>query len=234
MNSTGYGKSPTRQVNTETSPRQTIARTALFEEVAERLRVRIFSHELPPGSWIDEQALTAEYGISRTPLREALKVLASEGLVTLRPGRGCQVTELGEKDLDELFPILALLEGRCAYEATARADESQREAIRALHNKLEALFVAEDIAGFFEVNQRFHLLVQEIAGNRWLTQIIQDSRKVLKLTRFHSLFAEGRLEESLDEHRQLVDAILARDPERAQRAMEHHLLQGRRAIGSIG
>jgi DNA-binding GntR family transcriptional regulator len=144
------------------------------------------------------------------------------------------VTELGEKDLDELFPILALLEGRCAYEATVHADESQREAIRALHNKLEALFVAEDIAGFFEVNQRFHLLVQEIAGNRWLTQIIQDSRKVLKLTRFHSLFAEGRLEESLREHRELVEAILAQDPARAQRAMEYHLLQGRRAIGLIG
>ncbi len=216
-----------------TGPRQTIARTALFEEVAERLRSRIFAHELRPGSWIDEQALTAEYGISRTPLREALKVLASEGLITLRPGRGCQVTELGEKDLDELFPILALLEGRCAYEAAERADAAHHATIRTLHDQLEALAQDGDIAGFFEVNQRFHQLVQEIAGNRWLTQIIQDARKVLKLTRFHSLFMAGRLQESLAEHRELVGAILARDPVRAQRAMEHHLQQGRRAIDAI-
>ncbi len=211
----------------------TIARTALFEEVAERLRSRIFAHDLPPGSWIDEQALAAEYGISRTPLREALKVLASEGLVTLRPGRGCQVTEIGEKDLDELFPILALLEGRCAFEATARASEPDRIAIRTLHEKLETLAREGNISGFFEANQQFHQLVQEIAGNRWLTQLIQDARKVVKLTRFHSLFVEGRLQESLQEHRELVDAILKGNPERAQRVMEHHLLQGRRAIGAL-
>ncbi|MCL2657828.1 MAG: GntR family transcriptional regulator [Betaproteobacteria bacterium] len=221
-------------MNTDTASPRLITRTPLFEKVAERLRNRIFAHDLPPGSWIDEQALTAEYGISRTPLREALKVLAFEGLVTLRPGRGCQVTQLEDRDLDELFPILALLEGRCVYEATLRADEAGRAAIRALHEQLESMAREENIAGFFDINQQFHLQIQELAGNRWLVQMIQDTRKVLKLTRFHSLFIDGRLQESLQEHRRIVAAILEQDPTRAQSEMENHLLQGRRAIAHIG
>lgn len=212
---------------------QRIARTALFEEVAERLRTRIFSHDLPPGSWIDEQAITAEYGISRTPLREALKVLASEGLVTLTPGRGCTVTALTEQDLDEIFPILALLEGRCAYEAAGRMDAAAQARIHALHEALEAHFIADDIESFFDTNQQFHLAVQQIAGNRWLTQLIQDVRQKLKLTRFHSLFKEGRLQESLEEHRAIVAALMLADALAAQTAMETHLLQGRRAMGRL-
>ncbi|GAA5173490.1 GntR family transcriptional regulator [Niveibacterium umoris] len=212
---------------------QRISRTALFEEVAERLRARIFAHDLPPGSWIDEQAITAEYGISRTPLREALKVLASEGLVTLTPGRGCNVTALTEQDLDEIFPILALLEGRCAFEAAARMDAPAQQRVRTLHETLEGHFTAGDIEAFFNTNQLFHLAVQEIAGNRWLTQLIQDVRQKLKLTRFHSLFRDGRLQESLEEHRAIVTALLEANAPAAQAAMENHLLQGRRAMGRM-
>jgi len=80
-----------------------IAQTALYQEVAERLRQRIFAHDLQPGTWIDEQSLAVDYGISRTPLREALKVLAAEGLVVLKPRRGCYVTEISEQDLDDIF-----------------------------------------------------------------------------------------------------------------------------------
>ncbi len=97
-----------------------IAPTALYQEVAERLRQRIFAHELTPGTWIDEQKLAEQYGISRTPLREALKVLASEGLVELRPRRGCYVTEISRQDLDDIFPLIAMLEGRCAADAVNR------------------------------------------------------------------------------------------------------------------
>lgn len=212
---------------------QRIERIALFEEVAARLRARIFAHDLPPGSWVDEQAITAEYGISRTPLREALKVLASEGLVTLTPGRGCTVTLLTEQDLDEIFPILALLEGRCAFEASQRMDTAARTRIEALHAELESHFASGSIEAFFEANQRFHLAVQEIAGNRWLTQLVQETRQKLKLMRFHSLFQEGRLEQSLAEHRAIVGALLKADAPAAQAAMENHLLQGRRAMGRL-
>ena len=114
-----------------------LAAPALYEQVAERLRNRIFAHELAPGTWIDEQSLAEEYGISRTPMREALKVLAAEGLVTLRPRRGCYVTELSEQDLDEIFSLMALLEGRCAYEAAHKADAPDLERLKEIHDRLE-------------------------------------------------------------------------------------------------
>ncbi len=210
-----------------------IAQTALYQEVAERLRQRIFSHELPPGTWIDEQALAVDYGISRTPLREALKVLASEGLVTLKPRRGCYVTEISERDLDEIFPVMALLEGRCAFEATQKAKNEDIARLEAIHALLERHAASGDKEGFFEANQEFHRAIQELADNRWLLQVIQDLRKVLKLTRLHSLSLEGRLQQSLEEHREIMAGLKARDAKRTEKAMHDHLISGREALARI-
>lgn len=210
-----------------------IAQTALYQEVAERLRQRIFAHELPPGTWIDEQALAIDYGISRTPLREALKVLASEGLVTLKPRRGCYVTEISERDLDEIFPLMAMLEGRSAFEAAQKARAEDLARLDGIHAQLEKFAASGDKEGFFEANQEFHRAVQELADNRWLMQMIQDLRKVLKLTRLHSLSLEGRLQQSLDEHRLIMAGFKARDAKRAEKAMQDHLLSGRQALAKI-
>jgi DNA-binding GntR family transcriptional regulator len=210
-----------------------IAQTALYLEVAERLRQRIFAHELAPGDWVDEQALAASYGISRTPLREALKVLASEGLVTLVPRRGCYVTQISEQDLDDIFPLMALLEGRCAFEATRKATASDVARLQEIHDRLEKYAADGQREAFFEANQEFHVAVHEIAANRWITQVIYDLRKVLKLTRLHSLTLEGRLQQSLDEHRAIIEAIRSRDAEAAQAAMQKHLLAGRDALAKM-
>lgn len=210
-----------------------IARPALYLEVAERLRQRIFAHELTPGTWIDEQALAAHYGISRTPLREALKVLASEGLVTLEPRRGCYVTELSEADLDDIFPLMALLEGRCAFEAARSRTPADLERLERLHRALEQHAAAGDVNGFFEANQEFHRALHQLAGNRWLAQVIDDLRKVLKLTRRDSLRTEGRLKRSLEEHRAILAAIRAREASRAQSLMHDHLLSGRAAVAGV-
>lgn len=210
-----------------------IAQTALYQEVAERLRQRIFAHELPPGTWIDEQALAVDYGISRTPLREALKVLASEGLVTLKPRRGCYVTEISEQDLDDIFPLMAMLEGRCAFDASQRSRPENLKKLQSIHDELERFAQNGQIESFFEANQAFHRLVQELSGNRWLLQVIQDLRKVLKLTRMQSLTIEGRLQQSLIEHREITAAIVARDAERAEQTMRDHLLSGRAALAKM-
>lgn len=210
-----------------------IARSALYQEVAERLRSRIFAHELAPGAWIDEQALAESFGISRTPMREALKVLAAEGLVTLRPRRGCYVTEVTERDLDEIFPVLALLEGRCAYEAARKARGPELKRLEALHDRLERAGAAGEADAYFQANQDFHLALQELAGNRWLMQAIEDMRKVLKLIRRHSLQREGRIAESLEEHRAIMAGIRAGDPEAAEQAMRRHLTQGRAALAAV-
>lgn len=212
---------------------------ALYEQVAERLRGRIYAHALAPGAWVDEQSLADEFGISRTPMREALKVLAAEGLVVLKPRRGCYVAEMSERDLDEIFPVLALLEGRVAEEATRRlanADSSRRPAnpdfarLEHIHAELERQAAANDADKFFEANQAFHGTLQELAGNRWLSQMIDDTRKFLKLTRRDSLRLDGRIHQSLLEHRTILAAIRAGNPAEAGRAMHDHILSGRAAL----
>jgi len=210
-----------------------IAPAALYEEVATRLRERIFAHEFAPGAWIDEQALAAEFGISRTPLREALKVLASEGMVTLKPRRGAYVTEVSDQDLDDIFPVLALLEARVAHEATERARPEDVRRLATLHEALERYADAGDLDRFFEANQDFHRALLELAGNRWLAQVIHDLRRVLRLTRHHSLLARGRVRESLNEHRAILAAIRSRDAQRAGELMRAHLAQGRAAIAKV-
>jgi len=172
--------------------RAPLAERALYEQVAEALRGRILAHTLAPGSWIDEQALAAQYGISRTPLREALKVLASEGLVTMKLRRGAYVTEVTERDLDEVYHLLALLESDAAVGVAESASDAQIAELAALHDELEAQVGDRD--RFFAANERFHMRLLEIADNRWRNQLVADLRKVMKLNRHHSLFKQGRHE----------------------------------------
>src|SRR5689334_8114978 len=134
---------------------------ALYEEVAELLRQRIFNRELAPGSWIDELKLAEEYGISRTPLREALKVLATEGLVTMKVRRGAYVTEVSERDLADVYHLLSLLESDAAAVVAEKATAQQIEELRSLHEALEAS--AGDRDRFFALNERFHIRLLEIA-----------------------------------------------------------------------
>jgi len=206
---------------------------ALYEQVAERLRSRIFAHEFEPGAWLDEQAIAAEFGISRTPLREALKVLAAEGLVELRPRRGCYVAAPTEQDLDEIFTVVALLEGRCAQEATVRASDADVARLESVHAELEDWAAKNNADRFFEANQAFHDLLQDLAGNRWLKQLIGETRQFIKLTRRSSLNPEGRLKQSLAEHRAILAAIRKRDAGEAGRLMHDHLLSGRAALAKI-
>jgi len=204
-----------------------LADSALYVQVADRLRGRILAHTLAPGSWIDEQALTAELGISRTPLREALKVLASEGLVTMKLRRGAYVTEVSERDLAEVFHLLALLEGDAAGVVAEQASAEQLAELQALHAELEDSVADRD--RFFAANERFHMRLLDIADNRWRVQLVADLRKVMKLNRHHSLFKQGRLEASLKEHRQIVAALKARNGERARTLMQRHITNGKDA-----
>jgi DNA-binding GntR family transcriptional regulator len=202
---------------------------ALYMEVAERLREKIFNRALEPGSWIDEQRLAAEWGISRTPLREALKVLAVEGLVTMKLRRGAYVTEMSAQDVSQVYHLLAVLESDAAAEVATHASDEQIAELRALHDRLEKQVKQRE--SFFVTNERFHMRLLEIAGNRWRTQIIADLRKVMKLNRHHSLFKAGRLAESLAEHRAVMQALEARDAAKAQRLMRAHFENGLAAAG---
>jgi len=204
-----------------------LAPRPLYEEVAERLRERIFQRELAPGSWIDELKIAEAFGISRTPLREALKVLAAEGLVTMKVRRGAYVTEVSEQDLREVYELLALLESDAASAVARQASASELAELQALHDDLEA--AQHDRDRFFAINERFHLRLLELAGNRWRQQMVGDLRKVMKLNRHHSLFKTGRMAESLAEHRAILQALMQHQPEAARDRMQAHFQHGLQA-----
>jgi DNA-binding GntR family transcriptional regulator len=203
---------------------------ALYQEVADRLREKIFARELEPGSWIDELKLAAEWGISRTPLREALKVLAVEGLVTMKVRRGAYVTEMSRDDVTQVYRLLALLESDAAGEVAANASDAELAALQALHDRLEKQVRQRD--AFFATNEAFHFKLLEVGGNRWRMQIVADLRKVMKLNRHHSLLKQGRIGESLAEHRALMQALEARDARRATQLMRKHFESGLEAAAA--
>ena len=197
---------------------------ALYQEVAEQLRQRIFSRELQPGSWIDELKIAEDFGISRTPLREALKVLAAEGLVTMKMRRGAYVTEMSEKDLRDVYHLLSLLESDAAGVVARTATPGQLGILHALHDGLAAAVNERDL--FFALNEQFHMQLLEMADNRWRKQMVGDLRKVMKLNRHNSLLKQGRIEESLVEHAALLAALTARDSQATVAAMQQHFAHG--------
>ena len=205
-----------------------LAPRALYEEVAELLRQRIFNRELEPGSWIDELKIAQDYGISRTPMREALKVLATEGLVTMKVRRGAYVTEVSERDLADVYHLLSLLESDAAGVVAQRADDAQMSELKTLHEELENAARPEQVdrERFFEINERFHMRLLEIADNRWRNQMVADLRKVMKLNRHNSLLKSGRIQESLGEHRAIMAALATRDPQACTQRMQEHFESG--------
>ena len=207
--------------------------TSMHDGVAARLRDLVFERGLAPGEFIDELALAAQWQISRTPLREALKVLAAEGLVALIPRRGARVVALTDADAEQLFPVMAMLEGRCAFEATQRATVDDLGQLRQLHEQLERHAAARDLDGYYRVNHLFHGRVQALAANRWLDRATGDLRRFMRLWRGRQLKLKGRIDASINEHRVLLAAISGGDPLRAERAMHDHLMAQLAALKTL-
>lgn len=195
------------------------------------LRQRIFARELEPGSWIDELRIAQDYGISRTPLREALKVLAAEGLVTMKVRRGAYVTEVSTQDLADVYHLLSLLESDAAEVVATKASDTELAELQELHQSLEdaALQGTAGADKFLVVNESFHMRLLAIANNRWRDTMVADLRKVMKLNRHTSLLKSGRMQESLAEHRAIMQALIARKPAQARQQMQHHFAKGLQA-----
>lgn len=203
------------------------------QEAASTLREEIFAGVLAPGSFIDEVDLCDRLGISRTPLREALKVLTAEGLLRHEPRRGCFVSIVTEQDLDDIFPVIALLEGRCAFEAARNASDADLLQLGTLHDKLQSHAKAGRITDYYACNFAIHEAIILLADNRWLSQSIADLRKILKLSRLQSLGAPGRLKQSLSEHMKIFAALKSRDSEGSEVAMRTHLTRQRDALRQV-
>ena len=210
-----------------------IVQQVLYLEVADRLRSMIQAGVLQAGAWIDESSLCIELGISRTPLREALKVLVTEGLVRLEPRRGCFVNELSARDLEDIFPLMAMLEGRCAHEAARKATPEDLLQLEPLHEELQARAKAQDVDQYYVTNALIHEAVQALADNRWLSDLIDNLRKLLSLSRHKSLALPGRIHESCAEHLAIFAALKARDPEGAEALTRKHLMRQLDALRAL-
>lgn len=206
-----------------------ISRSSLHVEVTDRLREMIYERSLPPGERIDELGLSARLGTSRTPLREALKVLAHEGLVRLVPGRGAFVIELSASEAESLFPVLGLLQSRCAAEAVRRQTPEDIAALDTLLASLENAVAGNRLTDYYRAVDGFHERLQAMAANPWLTRSITDLGRFLQMVRTLMPLPENRLRQSMAEYRTLMKAIHRGDADAAEQIVYLQAMAQQRA-----
>lgn len=200
-----------------------IRRVSLHDEVVARLRELVLEGELAPGMRVPEKMLCERFGVSRTPLREALKVLAAEGLVRLLPNRGAEVTRLTPKEAEEMFAVMAVLEAAAGEAACRRIRDSEIEEIRALHARMVERYHAGDRPGYFDLNQAIHRRIVEIAGNSVLTGIYNSLAVRIRRARYAANLSPARWDEAVREHEAILAALVARDGATLARLMADHL-----------
>jgi DNA-binding GntR family transcriptional regulator len=201
-------------------------RSSLRQQVAQALRAALVAGEMRPGVLYSAPMLAEKFGVSATPVREAMLDLASEGLVEAVRNKGFRVTELSDDDLDDMTQVRMLIEVPTVGEIAAACDEHlapRVEALRETARQIEGLAVEPDLVGYVEADRRFHLALLALAGNRHLVQIIDNLRSRSRLYGLQELADRGQLAESAREHEQLVDLILARDGETATALMARHI-----------
>jgi DNA-binding GntR family transcriptional regulator len=195
----------------------------LHQEVTARLREMIRSGDLSRGQKIDEKHLSELMGVSRTPVREALRILHSEGLVDLIPHKGAYVTQPGIQEIRDLFEVMGVLEGTCAKLAARKMTKEDFKRIEALHRSLEKHFRKRDHEAYLEVNHRLHVLIQELSGNKVLNDVLTGLRQKILLHRHRQLYYKDRFDKSMEEHRLILEALRKRDPSKADDTMRKHL-----------
>ena len=205
----------------------------LAQEAAKRIREMIRKGALKKGDRILEAPMCQAMGVSRTPLREALRILSSEGLIELIPNRGAYVAQPSIKDIGEMFYVMSILEGTCARVCVEKMDDEGLRRLDDLYRKLEQHCQAEDREKYMAVNHSFHSLVQELAGNSVLSEVIDALRQKILLYRYRQIYQPNRLKESMQEHRLLQRAFRERDPEAAERFMQEHLTRQFNALKSV-
>jgi len=200
-----------------------IRRRSLHDELVERLRELIVEGELEAGGKIPENELCARFGVSRTPLREALKVLATEGLVTLTPNRGASVSLLTLQDLEEVFPVMGALESLAGELACATITDPELARIRALHEDMVACWREGDRPGYFRLNQAIHQAVLEATRNPTLIAAHRALSGRIRRARYLANMSQARWAEAVREHEAILAALEARDAARLGRMLKRHL-----------
>jgi DNA-binding GntR family transcriptional regulator len=206
----------------EATPPPKITRKSLHAELVDRLQPLIIGGELKPGSKVPEKMLCARFGVSRTPMREALKVLASDGLVRLEPNRGAWVTPVTISEVQEVFPVLGALEALSGELACASITEAEIEAVRALHEEMLRSYAERDLDAYFSINQRIHRAILLAARNNTLTTSCQALSLRMQRARYLANMTEGRWYAAVQEHEKIMEHLAARDGKAlAQTLLDH-------------
>ncbi len=203
---------------------EAIDRRPLHHELVDRLREMIIDGRLEPGQKIPEKALCERFGVSRTPLREAVKILASEGFVELTPHRGAKVVKLTLKDFEEALPIMGALDAVAGELACQNATEKEIAELAALTDRMTERFEAQDLQGYYKLNARIHALIMEMARNPTLTRSTRVLSERMRRARYELTMAPARWAQAVEEHQAMVDAIKKREGLGLGRIMRVHVI----------
>lgn len=208
---------------TELSEDQPRCRRPLHEEAADRLRDMIVEGELAPGERVREQAVCNRLGVSRTPLREALKMLAAEGLIVLQPNRGAMVSDPSPEDIIDTFKVIGALEALAGELACERVEEDDIAEIRVLHYQMALHQTRGELREYFKLNQRIHERLVELSGNEILIETHKQLGGRIRRHRFVANRSGQRWDEAMREHEQMLEALAARDGNRLAELLRLHL-----------
>ncbi len=198
-------------------------RVSLHDELVERLRELIVESTLEPGVRVPERQLCERFAVSRTPLREALKVLASEGLLELLPRRGAQVTRLTAADLDEMFPVMGALEALAGELACAQITETEMAEVRALHYQMVLHATRGELPEYFRLNQRIHEAIMAAARNPTLARLYRGLAGRVRRARYLANMSKPRWDQAVAEHEEILAALERRDGAALGQVLKAHL-----------
>lgn len=210
-----------------------VANQTLHQQVVEMIKEMIELGDLRLGQKIDEISLAASSGVSRTPIREALRILNNQGVIDLVPHKGAFVRRFSIKEIDDMFQLMAVLEGMCAELAVPKITPADLKKIKNLHKDLERHYKANDHNAYKKTNSKLHCLIREIAGNAAINEVIEGLHQRILLFRYKQLYEPKRFKSSIEEHRALLNALEKKDPKKAKEAMQKHLVAQSKALINI-
>ncbi|CAG2131401.1 putative HTH-type transcriptional regulator YdfH [compost metagenome] len=206
-----------------TTPSQAVDRQILHVAVAQRLRTMIMEGDLAPGTRLNERVLCDLLQVSRTPLREAFKVLASDGLVTLLPNRGAEVVVLSKESIDHLFEMMGALEATSGELACQRITDAELVEIRAMHYEMLACHARRDLPNYYALNRRIHDAINAAARNPILEETYRRINLRIQALRFRSNFDQDKWDLAVREHGAMLDALAKRDGAALRDILRAHL-----------
>lgn len=204
-------------------PSSPAPRRPLHEEAADRLRDMIIEGHLVPGDRIPEQAVCDRLGVSRTPLREALKMLAAEGLVVLQPNRGATVADPSPQEVDQTFRVIGAMEALAGELACEHVDAADVAEIRAMHYQMVLHRTRQELPEYFKLNQRIHERIVEASGNAVLVEMYRRLVGRIRRHRYIANLTARRWDEAVREHEEMLEALDARDGQRLAAVLRRHL-----------